>query len=267
MAAVRRSPTPRPTRVTTRRCSRSMRKGRPDASCLVVSPTDQAEAKDGEYPSRPVMPVLVEAQKKAAQAAGLCVLLDLCVDGRQGLGGEVVQEGPRRFRLPAPVEERRRQARQQAVFDALMDGHEEVCDHRNRLALSAAVLLRPRRLGRSAATANANRSRHAAEAAGCDRARTIRARRRRAIRWWSRRERISRRPGRHARWLVRSPRDRRSRRAERPRRYRVLRRLAHRRRFADVAAAPRRGSNASAMPGAGSSPPATRRRATITSAT
>jgi lysophospholipase L1-like esterase len=47
-----------------------LRKGRPDGSCLVVSPTDQAEAKDGSYPSRPVMPVLVEAQRKAAAAAG-----------------------------------------------------------------------------------------------------------------------------------------------------------------------------------------------------
>ena len=47
-----------------------IRKGRPDAACLVVSPTDQAEEKDGEYPSRPVMPLLVEAQRKAAHAAG-----------------------------------------------------------------------------------------------------------------------------------------------------------------------------------------------------
>src|SRR5678815_5794187 len=43
---------------------------RDSGSCLVVSPTDQAEAKDGAYPSRPVMPVLIEAQRKAAVAAG-----------------------------------------------------------------------------------------------------------------------------------------------------------------------------------------------------
>jgi lysophospholipase L1-like esterase len=49
---------------------KTLRKGRPDASCLVISPTDQAESKDGKYPSRPVMPVLVEAQRKAAHAAG-----------------------------------------------------------------------------------------------------------------------------------------------------------------------------------------------------
>ncbi len=47
-----------------------IRKGRPEAACLVVSPTDQAEEKDGEYPSRPVMPLLVEAQRRAAHAAG-----------------------------------------------------------------------------------------------------------------------------------------------------------------------------------------------------
>jgi lysophospholipase L1-like esterase len=47
-----------------------LRKGRPDASCLVVSPTDQAEEHDGGYRSRPVMPLLVEAQRKAAQAQG-----------------------------------------------------------------------------------------------------------------------------------------------------------------------------------------------------
>jgi lysophospholipase L1-like esterase len=47
-----------------------IRKSRPDATCLVVSPTDQAEAKDGDYVSRPVMPLLVEAQRKAAHAQG-----------------------------------------------------------------------------------------------------------------------------------------------------------------------------------------------------
>jgi lysophospholipase L1-like esterase len=47
-----------------------VRGARPDASCLVVSPTDQAEAKDGGYPSRPVMPVLVAAQRSAALSQG-----------------------------------------------------------------------------------------------------------------------------------------------------------------------------------------------------
>ena len=47
-----------------------LRAGRPDAACLVVSPLDQAEAKDGGYPSRPVMPGLVDVQRKAAHAVG-----------------------------------------------------------------------------------------------------------------------------------------------------------------------------------------------------
>lgn len=42
----------------------------PGASCLVVSPTDQAEAKDGSYASRPVMPELIAAQREAALASG-----------------------------------------------------------------------------------------------------------------------------------------------------------------------------------------------------
>ena len=47
-----------------------LRKGRPDGACLVVSPLDQAEAKDDGYVSRPVMPHLVEAQRRAAKAVG-----------------------------------------------------------------------------------------------------------------------------------------------------------------------------------------------------
>ena len=47
-----------------------IRRARPSASCLVVSPTDQAEAVGTGYESRAVMPVLVEAQRKAAHAQG-----------------------------------------------------------------------------------------------------------------------------------------------------------------------------------------------------
>jgi lysophospholipase L1-like esterase len=47
-----------------------IRKARPDGACLVVSPTDQAEAKDGGYLSRAVMPLLVSAQRNAAHAQG-----------------------------------------------------------------------------------------------------------------------------------------------------------------------------------------------------
>jgi lysophospholipase L1-like esterase len=47
-----------------------IRKARPDAACLVVSPTDQAEAKDDGYQSKPVMQMISESQRKAAHASG-----------------------------------------------------------------------------------------------------------------------------------------------------------------------------------------------------
>lgn len=47
-----------------------IRKSRPDASCLVVSPTDQAEAAGDGYKSRAVMPLLIAAQRRAAHAQG-----------------------------------------------------------------------------------------------------------------------------------------------------------------------------------------------------
>jgi lysophospholipase L1-like esterase len=48
----------------------AVRRARPDASCLVVSPTDQADTKGGSYDSRPVMPVLIHAQREAALHEG-----------------------------------------------------------------------------------------------------------------------------------------------------------------------------------------------------
>jgi hypothetical protein len=47
-----------------------IRKARADASCLVVSPTDQAEAKDDGFQSKPVMRSITDAQRKAAHASG-----------------------------------------------------------------------------------------------------------------------------------------------------------------------------------------------------
>jgi lysophospholipase L1-like esterase len=47
-----------------------IRKARPDAACLVVSPTDQAEVKDEGYASKPVMRAITDAQRKAAHAQG-----------------------------------------------------------------------------------------------------------------------------------------------------------------------------------------------------
>ena len=47
-----------------------VRAARPHASCLVMSPLDQAELKDGKVVSRRGVPRMVAAQRKAAQAAG-----------------------------------------------------------------------------------------------------------------------------------------------------------------------------------------------------
>ena len=47
-----------------------LRLARPDATCLVMSPTDEAEPKDSGYQSRPVIAAIVDAQRKAAHAQG-----------------------------------------------------------------------------------------------------------------------------------------------------------------------------------------------------
>ena len=47
-----------------------VRRARPDAACLVVSPTDQADTSDPSFPSRPVMPALIQAQRAAASNQG-----------------------------------------------------------------------------------------------------------------------------------------------------------------------------------------------------
>jgi lysophospholipase L1-like esterase len=47
-----------------------VRAARPQASCLVMSPLDQAETKDDKIVSRRGVPKMVAAQRKAAQAAG-----------------------------------------------------------------------------------------------------------------------------------------------------------------------------------------------------
>jgi lysophospholipase L1-like esterase len=52
-----------------------IRKGAPNASCLVVAPTDQAYVVGDGYASRPVMPMLVAAQHAAAKAKG-CAFFD-----------------------------------------------------------------------------------------------------------------------------------------------------------------------------------------------
>ncbi len=70
-----------------------VRHARPDAACLVVSPTDQAEAKDGDYPSRPVMPVLVAAQREAALGAGCAFYSTYAWMGGKGAAAKWFRKG------------------------------------------------------------------------------------------------------------------------------------------------------------------------------
>jgi lysophospholipase L1-like esterase len=70
-----------------------IRAGRPDASCLVVSPTDQAEARDGEYVSRPVMPKLVTAQRSAAFAQGCAFYSTYAWMGGKGSAAKWFRKG------------------------------------------------------------------------------------------------------------------------------------------------------------------------------
>jgi lysophospholipase L1-like esterase len=71
----------------------NVRKARPEASCLVVSPSDQAEVVDGEYHSRPVMPVLVEAQKQAAIAQGCAFYSTYAWMGGKGAAAKWFKKG------------------------------------------------------------------------------------------------------------------------------------------------------------------------------
>ena len=65
----------------------------PDASCLVVSPTDQAEARDGTYVSRPVMPMLIDAQRTAAHEAGCAFYSTYAWMGGQGSAAKWFRKG------------------------------------------------------------------------------------------------------------------------------------------------------------------------------
>lgn len=100
-----------------------IRKGLPDASCLVVSPTDQAEAKDGAYPSRPVMPLLVDAQRKAAQAQGCAFYSTYDWMGGKGSAAKWFAHGL----VGSDFQHLSRKGANKladAVFDALMAGYQ-----------------------------------------------------------------------------------------------------------------------------------------------
>jgi lysophospholipase L1-like esterase len=70
-----------------------VRKARPDAACLVVSPTDQAEAKDGTYASRAVMPALILAQRSAAKNQGCAFYSTYDWMGGQGSAAKWFRRG------------------------------------------------------------------------------------------------------------------------------------------------------------------------------
>ena len=70
-----------------------IRSARPEASCLVVSPTDQAETKDGKYVSRPVMPKLILAQRQAAVDAGCAFYSTYEWMGGQGSAAKWFRKG------------------------------------------------------------------------------------------------------------------------------------------------------------------------------
>jgi lysophospholipase L1-like esterase len=70
-----------------------LRKGRPDGACLVISPLDQAEAKDGGFPSRAIIPALVEAQRKAAKAVGCAFFSTYDWQGGKGSASKWFKKG------------------------------------------------------------------------------------------------------------------------------------------------------------------------------
>jgi lysophospholipase L1-like esterase len=108
-----------------------VRKGRPDASCLVVSPTDQAEAKDDAFPSRPVMPVLVEAQKQAAQAQGCAFFSTYAWMGGKGSAAKWFKKGLVSGDFQH-LSKRGADKLATAVYDALMDGAKKHAGDRSK---------------------------------------------------------------------------------------------------------------------------------------
>lgn len=105
-----------------------VRKARPDATCLVVSPTDQAEEKDGEYVSRPVMPVLVAEQRKAAHEQGCAFFSTYDWMGGRGSAAKWFRKGL----VGSDFQHLSRKGANKfadAVFDALMAGYGKYAAH------------------------------------------------------------------------------------------------------------------------------------------
>lgn len=105
-----------------------IRKARPEATCLVVSPTDQAEAVDGEYHSRKVMPILVEAQRKAAIAQGCAFFSTYAWMGGRGSSAKWFRKGL----VSSDFQHLTRKGANlmgDAVFEALMTGYQRYAAH------------------------------------------------------------------------------------------------------------------------------------------
>ena len=267
VAAARRSRHQGRTRRTTRRCSRRSARRGPMRRAWSCRRPIRPRRKDDGYPSRPVMPVLVEAQRKAAHAQRLRVLLDVRLDGRQGLGGEVVHARATSAATSSTCRARAPTRWPMRVFDALMAGYRAVCGPlalvaRSRRARAARLRQRLRWRARCK-----RRSRRATDRADADDGGAIAAR--------TTDGRAATSPGfldapaaaLDALFNALAAVGARASRAARTL-LRVLRRLAHRRRFDDVArCASTLAAASSATRGAGSSRPGGPRRGTTTSAT
>ena len=101
-----------------------IRKANADRACLVVSPTDQAEEHDGDYRSRPVMPVLVDAQRKAAEAAGCAFFSTYEWMGGKGAAAKWFKHGLVSSDFQH-LTQRGANKLADAVFDALMTGYKK----------------------------------------------------------------------------------------------------------------------------------------------
>ena len=105
-----------------------IRKGRPEASCLVVSPTDQAEAKDDGYQSKPVMATISDAQRKAAHASGCAFYSTYDWMGGKGSAAKWFKRGY----VGSDFQHLSRKGANKmadAVFDALMAGYRRYGTH------------------------------------------------------------------------------------------------------------------------------------------
>jgi len=105
-----------------------IRKARPDAACLVVSPTDQAEATDTGYVSRPVMAPLIEEQRKAAHASGCAFFSTYDWMGGKGSAAKWFRKGY----VGSDFQHLTRKGANKmadAVFEALMSGAQRYAAH------------------------------------------------------------------------------------------------------------------------------------------